>query len=208
MCLLCVVWRVCGVCTLVHVCVYVWWGERVHRGKNKLMKMLEEMFLWAVRTGEEYFSIWDPGPHFHHYRSASSAGCSLTDLQAEQWAQTHRGHDPRRLCCSLSPCAALSERSFATEAQGYTFFRDECRLVPLVPVLQSWGLSPRFSLSVHSFPWPASALHKKHPSTSNFKKPISHAAIPLCGWNGNKTGLSTIWQNRKKNRFWYFSCSP
>lgn len=45
MCLLCVVWHVCGVCTFVHVCVSVWWGERVHRGKNKLLKMLEKMFL-------------------------------------------------------------------------------------------------------------------------------------------------------------------
>lgn len=165
------------------------------------------MFLWAVRTGDSNFQ-------FETLALTSLLQFSILCWVVCHWSGQSVGSEAQRpwlrqVMLRLSPWAALKDRPFVTEAQDFTFFHNECRLVPLVPVLKSWGLWLSFSLSVHSFPWPASALHKKHPSINNFKRFISHAAIPLCGGNGTETGLSTIWQNRKKKLVLIFSlCSP
>lgn len=108
-----------------------------------------------------------------------SDGCEEMSTEGSDYkfeAQTTL--DPH-LCCSVHAVKFSSEK-----VQTSLFSQNERGLVTFALVVKVWELWLCSSPWIHFFSWNVPASHKKHSSIRNFKKFISHVAVPLCGWNG------------------------
>lgn len=195
------------------MCRHCRYGRTEQRRKN--WKCLTKGSL-SVEDSRVILSVWDLGrlPPSVLFWKHCLLGCLSGTLRRRRGDRSTEASEQQTTLGPSGPGSVHALKLSSKKVQGFTFFHEECELVTFALVVKVWELWLHSSLPTHFFSWTVPASQKKHPIIRNVKTVYSCGAVPVCGGNGNNSGVISFLakeknETKQKNLFFISpSCSP